>query len=54
MHLASLKQQCKLMRYMNSLNEWLGHDMQDYHKELYSVSDCLDQLYEDMNHLGFL
>jgi hypothetical protein len=53
MHLASLEQQRELMRYMNSLNEWLGHDVQDRHEELRSVSDRLDQLREDVNRLGF-
>ena len=53
MHLASLEQQRELMRYMNSLNEWLGHDVQDRYEELCSVSDHLDQLCEDVNRLGF-
>jgi hypothetical protein len=29
MYLASLEQQCELMRYMNSLNEWLGYDVEN-------------------------
>jgi hypothetical protein len=41
MRLASLEQQRELMRYMNSLNEWLGHDVEDHHAELCSVSDRL-------------
>jgi len=41
MRLASLEQQRELMRYMNSLNEWLGHDVEDRHAELCSVSDRL-------------
>jgi hypothetical protein len=53
MYLASLEQQCKLIRYMNLLNEWLGHNVQDCHRELHSVSDCLDQLLEDVNGLRF-
>jgi adenylylsulfate kinase-like enzyme len=44
MHLASLEQQCELMRYMNSLNEWLGHDVEDRQAELRGVSHCIDQL----------
>ena len=52
MHLASLEQQRELMRYMNSLNEWLGHDVEDRQAELRGVSDRIDQLREDMNNLG--
>src|SRR6266702_4602210 len=52
MHLASLEQQRELMRYMNSLNEWLGHDVEDRQAELRGVSDRLDQLHDDLNRLG--
>jgi hypothetical protein len=33
-HLASLEQQCELMRYMNSLNEWLSHDVEDHQAKI--------------------
>lgn len=52
MHLASLEQQRELMRYMNSLNDWLGHDVEDRQAELRGVSARIDQLHEDMNRLG--
>ncbi len=52
MHLASLEQQRELMRYMNSLNEWLGHDVEDRQAELRGVLARMDQLREDMNRLG--
>ena len=52
MHLASLEQQRELMRYMNSLNDWLGNDVADRHAELRGVSDRIDQLAEDLNRLG--
>ena len=52
MHLASLEQQRELMRYMNSLNEWLGHDVEDRQAELRGVSDRIDQLIGDLNRLG--
>ena len=52
MHLASLEQQRELMRYMNSLNEWLGHDVEDRQAELRGVSDRIDHLYGDLNRLG--
>lgn len=52
MHLASLEQQCELMRYMNSLNEWLGHDVEDCQAELRGVSARIDQLHGDLNQLG--
>ncbi len=52
MYLASLEQQRELMRYMNSLNEWLGHDVEDRQAELRGVSDRLDQLRNDLNSLG--
>ncbi|KAF8270086.1 hypothetical protein EI94DRAFT_861058 [Lactarius quietus] len=52
MHLASLEQQRELMRYMNSLNEWLGNDVEDRHAELRGVSDRIDQLHDDLNRLG--
>jgi hypothetical protein len=52
MHLASLEQQRELMRYMNSLNEWLGHDVEDRQAELRGVSARIDQLHDDMNRLG--
>jgi len=51
MHLASLEQQRELMRYMNSLNEWLGHDVEDRQAELRGVSARLDQLRDDLNRL---
>ncbi|KAH9169356.1 hypothetical protein EDB89DRAFT_1479631 [Lactarius sanguifluus] len=52
MHLASLEQQRELMRYMNSLNDWLGHDVEDRQAELRGVSARIDQLHDDMNRLG--
>ena len=52
MHLASLEQQRELMRYMNSLNEWLGHDVEDRQAELRGVSARMDQLRDDLNSLG--
>jgi hypothetical protein len=52
MHLASLEQQRELMRYMNSLNEWLGHDVEDRQSELRGVNARLDRLNEDLNRLG--
>jgi hypothetical protein len=52
MHLASLEQQRELMRYMNSLNKWLGHDVEDRQAELRGVSHCIDQLHNDLNRLG--
>ena len=52
MHLASLEQQRELMRYMNSLNEWLGHDVEDRQSELRGVAARLDQLRDDLNRLG--
>jgi hypothetical protein len=51
MHLASLEQQRELMRYMNSLNEWLGHDVEDRQAELRGVSARIDQLRDDMSRL---
>jgi hypothetical protein len=53
MHLASLEQQRELMRYMNSLNEWLGHDVEDRQAELRSISDRLDELRDGLYRLGF-
>jgi hypothetical protein len=52
MHLASLEQQRELMRYMNSLNEWLGHDVEDRQSELRGVTARMDQLRDDLNRLG--
>ena len=52
MHLASLEQQRELMRYMNSLNDWLGHDVEDRQAELLGVSARIDQLHDDLNRLG--
>jgi hypothetical protein len=52
MHLASLEQQRELMRYMNSLNEWLGHDVEDRQAELRGVTARIDQLHDDLNRLG--
>ena len=51
MHLASLEQQRELMRYMNSLNEWLGHDVEDRQAELRGVSARIDQLRDDLGRL---
>jgi len=51
MHLASLEQQRELMRYMNSLNDWLGHDVEDRQAELRGVSARIDQLRDDLNRL---
>jgi hypothetical protein len=53
MHLASLEQQRELMRYMGSLNDWLGNDVADRQAEIRSISDRLDQLRDDVNHLGY-
>jgi hypothetical protein len=52
MHLASLEQQRELMRYMNSLNEWLGHDVEDRQSELRGVSARVDRLAEDLQRVG--
>ena len=52
MHLASLEQQRELVRYMNSLNEWLGHDVEDRQTGLRGVSDRIDQLCDDLNSIG--
>jgi hypothetical protein len=52
MHLASLEQQRELMRYMNSLNDWLGNDVEDRQAELRGVSARIDQLHDDLNRLG--
>jgi hypothetical protein len=52
MYLASLEQQHKLMRYMNSLIEWLGHGVEDHQAELCGVSACIDQLNNDLNQMG--
>ena len=52
MHLASLEQQRELIRYMNSLNEWLGHDVEDRQAELHGVSARMDQLRDDLDRLG--
>jgi hypothetical protein len=52
MHLASLEQQRELMRYMNSLNEWLGHDVGDRQAEIRGITDRLDRLDEDLARLG--
>src|SRR6266702_1711855 len=52
MHLASLVQQRELMRYMNSLNDWLGNDVADRQAELLGVSARIDQLHDDLNRLG--
>jgi len=51
MHIASLEQQRELMRYMNSFNEWLGHDVEDRQTELRGVSARIDQLRGDLNSL---
>ncbi|KAI0272835.1 hypothetical protein BGY98DRAFT_1001049 [Russula aff. rugulosa BPL654] len=48
MHLAALEQQRELMRYMNSLNEWLGHDVEDRQAELRGVAARIDQLRDDV------
>ena len=52
MHLASLEQSRELMRYMNSLNEWLSNDVEDRQAELRGVSARIDQLRSDLNRLG--
>jgi hypothetical protein len=52
MHLAALEQQRELMRYMNSLNEWLGHDVEDRQAELRGVAARVDRLRDDVNRLG--
>ena len=51
MHLASLEQQRELIKYMNSLNEWLGHDVERRQTELRGVSDRIDQFRDDLNML---
>jgi len=52
MHLASLDQQRELMRYMTSLNEWLGRDVTDRQAELRGVSARIEQLRDDLARLG--
>jgi len=52
MHLASLEQQRELMRYMNSLNEWLGNDVSDRQAEFRGVNDRIDSLHRDLYELG--
>jgi hypothetical protein len=52
MHLASLEQQRELMRYMDSLNDWLGHDVEDRQTEIRGVSDHIDQLRDELNSLN--
>ena len=52
MHLASLEQQRELMRYMNSLNEWLGHDVEDRQAELRGITARIDRLSDDLDRLG--
>jgi hypothetical protein len=52
MHLASLDQQRELMRYMTSLNEWLGRDVSDRQSELRSVSARVEQLRDEIARLG--
>ena len=51
MHLSSLEQQRELIKYMNSLNEWLGHDVERRQTELRAVSDRIDQFRDDLNRL---
>ena len=51
MHLASLEQQRELVRYMNSLNDWLRHDVEDRQTELRGVFDRIDQLRDDLSSL---
>jgi hypothetical protein len=53
MHLASLEQQRELMRYMGSLNDWLGNDVADRQAEIRSIYDRLDQLRDDVNRMGY-
>ncbi|KAH9979853.1 hypothetical protein BGW80DRAFT_1556544 [Lactifluus volemus] len=50
---ASLEQQHELMRYMGSLNDWLGNDVADRQAEIRSTSDHLDQLRDDVNRLCY-
>lgn len=52
MHLASLEQQCELMKYVNSLNEWLGHNVEDHQAYLRGVSARIDQHHDGLNRLG--
>lgn len=52
MHLASLEQQRELMMYMNSLNKWLGHNVEDRQAELRGVTARIDELRGDLNRLG--
>ena len=51
MHLASLEQQRELMRYINSLNEWLGYGVEVRQTELRGVSARIDQLRDDLHSL---
>lgn len=52
-HLASLEQQRELIRYMGSLNDWLGNDVADRQAEIRSIHDRLNQLQDDLNRLGY-
>ena len=40
------------MRYMSGLNDWLARDVQDRQAELRAVTARVDQLREDLGHLG--
>ena len=51
MHLTALEQVRELMRYMNTLNEWLGRDVEDRQAELRGISARIDQLRDDLNRL---
>ncbi|KAF8556599.1 hypothetical protein OG21DRAFT_1482945 [Imleria badia] len=50
--LATVDQQRELMRYMGGLNDWLARDVQDRQAELRAVTARVDQLREDLGHLG--
>jgi len=52
LYIGKSEQQRELMRYMNSLNEWLGHDVEDRQAELRGVSARMDQLRDDLDRLG--
>ena len=51
MHLTALEQVRELMRYMNSLNEWLGRDVEDRQAELRGIAARVDRLNDDPNRL---
>ena len=52
MHLAALEQVRELMSYMNTLNEWLGRDVEDRQAEFRGIADRVDRLNDDIKRLG--